>query len=134
MTVQQKIRTKYDTYNSFFYVDKKVIDVYEYARKISTIDDTFLLIWPYDWSFPGMTARRAYTGHTLLTIDYNKKIEETNKFFYGQMNAQEMGKFLAEKRIDYLITFPWTANIDKVSNIEKLYDGGILAVYKVKSI
>ncbi len=126
-----KIRTKIEQNNSFFYVPKTVIDVYKEAEKTSNIKDTFLVVWPFNWSFPGWTGRRVYEGHTLLTINQPEKEKASFDFFDGRMDKEKMEKFLSVNRIDYIIAYTWTDSVKELSNLSKIYDNNLLVLYRV---
>lgn len=130
--LQIKKRLAVDTINSYFYISQKVYAAYNFAEKTSVPPDTFLVIWPFNWSFPAVTGRRVFEGHNLLTIDYEKKEKETREFFFGNMEKREMQELLTREKIDYIMTYPWTRNIDELEMVEKIYDSGYLAVYKVR--
>ncbi len=128
-----KVRTKIEQNNSFFYVPKSVIDAYKEAEKISNIKDTFLVIWPFNWSFPGWTGRRVYEGHTLLTINQPEKEKASFDFFDGKMDKEKMEKFISVNRIDYIITYIWTDTVKGLSNLSKIYDNNLLVLYRVNN-
>lgn len=128
--IQNKIKT--DTTNGFYYIAKKAYDAQNFTRSISSADDTFLVIWPFNWSFPAITGRRVFEGHSLLTIDYEKKAKQASDFFFGQTEEKQMQELLDREKIDYIVAYPWTRNMDKLSKVKKIYDNGYMAVYRVE--
>lgn len=131
--LQIKKRLAVDTINSYFYISQKAYAAYNFAEKTSAPPDTFLVIWPFNWSFPAVTGRRVFEGHNLLTVDHEKKEKETREFFFGNMEKREMQELLTREKIDYIMTYPWTRNIDELEMVEKIYDSGYLAVYRVRN-
>lgn len=129
--VQIQNRIKTEPANAFFYITQNAYESYKEAEKISGQNDTFLVIWPFNWSFPGITGRRVYEGHTLLTSDYNNKELMTRSFFFGDMSTTDMEKMLRVNRIDYVMTYPWMQKINELPNLIKVYDNGTLGVYRV---
>lgn len=128
-----KTRTRIEHNNSFFYVSKTVIDAYKEAEKISNIKDTFLVIWPFNWSFPGWTGRRVFEGHTLLTINQPEKEKASSDFFDGKMSKYDMEKFITANKINYILTYTWTGSVKEMSNLTKIYDNNWLALYRVNN-
>lgn len=129
LQIKEKI-SRLDPNNSYFYLPKKAYETFLAARKVSSPEDNFLVIFPFEASFPGMMVRKGYWGHPLLTVDLAKKKELTGKFFYNGMTEEEMEKFLLLNKISFIIAYPWTAKIDKIG-VEKVYDNGFLGVYEV---
>lgn len=117
--------------NAFYYIRRSAYDTFIKAKDMSDEKDTFLVIWPFNVSFPGITGRRVFEGHHLLTIDSDRKEKLTQLFFYSDTGLQEREKFINGNNIDYIVTYPWTTNIHDLSNIQKIYDSGYLAIYKV---
>ncbi len=129
--VQIQNRIKTEPANAFFYITQNAYESYKEAEKISGQNDTFLVIWPFNWSFPGITGRRVYEGHTLLTSNYYNKELMTRSFFFGDMSTTDMEKMLRVNRIDYVMTYPWMQKINELPNLIKVYDNGMLGVYRV---
>ena len=129
--VQIQNRIKTEPANAFFYITQNAYESYKEAEKISGQNDTYLVIWPFNWSFPGITGRRVYEGHTLLTSDYYNKELMTRSFFFGDMSTTDMEKMLRVNRIDYVMTYPWMQKINELPNLIKVYDNGTLGVYRV---
>lgn len=135
MQLQERIvRVTADTNNAFFYVPKNVIEAYKTAENMSSTNDTFLMIWPFNWSFPGIAGRRVYHGHTLLTIDYEAKDKIAVSFFDNKMKKGEMESFLALNKISYIMTYSWTESVAKLPLLTKVYDNNYLAIFKVKGL
>ena len=129
---QLQVKTATDPRNSFFYVNKDVIETYKQAEKLSNIKDTFLIIWPFNWSFPGISGRRVFHGHNLLTIDYDRKDKEVFEFFDGKWKKEEMEDYLHNNSINYILTYNWLESVKSLANIEKVFEKGTMAIYKVK--
>src|SRR3989338_3772035 len=132
MAEQLKIRTKTDTANGFFYLDKKVIEAFDIAEQNSAYGDLFLVVWPFNASFPALATRHTYAGHPLLTIDSAVKDKKSSDFFYNVMNREEMKEFLRLNNIKYVLAYPWMERINSLPLLDKQFDNGMLAIYRVK--
>lgn len=128
--VQIQSRIKPDFGNSFYYLPKQAFDILKKAGRISTEKDNFLVLWPFNWPFPGVSGRRSFEGHSLLTINFAVKEKKSYEFFY-KMNEESMKVFLADNKIDYIIGYPWIENMSKLHTLQKIEDSGYLAIYKV---
>ncbi len=128
--VQFGERLAVDTRNSYYYLSSDAYKIYKDAEKMSNPEDTFLVIWPFNSSFPGITGRRVFMGHHLLTSASFRKDKEQTDFFWGNETSEVMGEFLKKNQIDYVVTYPWTKNIDKIDNLVKIDERGQLALYK----
>ena len=124
-------RLTVDTRNAFYYISKNDYRTLKEAQKISGIDDAFLVIWPFNSLFPGISGRRVYEGHSLATTDYPRKELETRNFFWGDWNKDKMKEFLLKSKIDYVLTYRWTKNINEIDVLRKVYGDQSLAIYKV---
>jgi len=128
---QIKKRITFDANNAYFFLPQSVMVAFDNAEKISNPHDTFLVIWPFNVTFPGITGRRVYEGHHLLTIDAARKDELEWKFFDGQMSNAQMHDFLAKERIDFIISYSWTGKLEELKELQKVYDNGYLTLYKI---
>ncbi|MBI5613641.1 hypothetical protein HY947_01845 [Candidatus Gottesmanbacteria bacterium] len=127
---QMKQRLDYDVNNAYFYVSKGAYDALVYAPKVSTIDDVFLVQWPFSAPFTGLSGRREYDSNFLATINIKVKEPKARAFFEGKMREEEMRSFLKENRITRIITYPWTFQTP-LSFMKELYKTEILAIYSV---
>lgn len=129
---QSKTRLTVDITNAFYYVPIKTIEAYKKAEKVSTPSDTFLVTWPFNSSFPGMTGRRVFHGHNLLTIDYEKKDGQAIEFFAGRMKKEEQRNFLLQNKINYVLAYSWEGEVKSSANLIPVFDNSWLALYRVK--
>jgi hypothetical protein len=121
-----------DKGNSFFYVSPAVVDMYRKAEALSDPKDNFLVLWPFNWSFPAMTGRHVYYGHQLLTTDYARKETEAYDFFLGRINQDQMEFFLQKNNIKYVITHPWMETTKSLPFLDSVYDNGFMVMYQYK--
>lgn len=119
-----------DTKNAFIYQDSAVIEGYNEVRKRTSIEDTFIAYWPMDVTFPGLTGRRGFMGHPLLTINNEKKNELAYFFLIGKMSQDEAEKLVVEHRINYILTFNDTLKAE-YPFLKEEYKNSRLTLYKV---
>lgn len=117
--------------NAYIYVDRLVIEAMEEARRISTSDDIFAVMWPYHLSFPAITGRTIYYGHPLLTVNSEEKGKLNYHFFSNIVSVSEQEEFLRSSNISYVIAEPWAMQLIKVSNITLVYKNNALWIAKV---
>jgi hypothetical protein len=125
---QMKQRLDYDVNNAYFFLSKGAYDALVYAPKVSTMDDVFLVQWPFSVSFTGLSGRREYNSNFLATIDIQEKEPKARAFFEGKMTEDEMIEFLKANRITRIIAYPWTFP-SVPSFFKELYKTDILAIY-----
>lgn len=118
------------TNNSFYYVPDEAIAAYNRAEKISKETDTFLVLWPFNWSFPAISGRHVYHGHPLLTINYADKDARAYSFFSGGMNRNDMEKFIRDNKISFVIAYPWSPNVASLPDLEQIYRNRLLVIYR----
>lgn len=123
-------RLKFDPQNAYYYLPQESLSVLEFAQKISGSHDTFLVIWPYNVSFSGITGRRQYNGHPLLTIASASKDKTAYEFFAGNLSQREMQALLVQERITYLLAYPWTFN-PLPEFLQMLAGSSTLSLYRV---
>jgi hypothetical protein len=112
--------TDIDTSNAYYYIPRGDFDLLKQAGERSTPDDIFFVTWPFNVVFPGVTGRKSYHGHPLLTINSSKKDMEAANFL-----SQE---FLKRYGITYVVTYP----LPNLPNfLSPVTTGGSLIMYKV---
>jgi hypothetical protein len=131
LSIQIPGRLETNPGNAYFYIPAHIYKDMIKARDISTIDDQFIVMWPYHLSFPGVTGRRGFWGHPLLTIDSTKKDELVYHFFSNIMTPKEQEQFLVDYHITYIVAEPWEYETLHVRNIEPVYKGDGLWIYRV---
>lgn len=119
--------------NAYIYVDRLVVEAMEEARRISSSDDIFAVMWPYHISFPAITGRTIYYGHPLLTIESEQKGTLNYHFFSNIVSVSEQEEFLRSNNISYVVAEPWAMQLLKVSNITPIYKNNALWIAKVNS-
>lgn len=128
---QVKERTRYfEPNNAYIYLPQVVVDGYAKAKRSSVEDDAFLVIWPYNVTFAGLTGRRQFNGHPLLTVSAQHKDDLAQHFFDGSMTPTDMKTLLLAARITYVIAYPWTFQGNAYPFLVKYQDIGTLTMYK----
>jgi hypothetical protein len=128
--IQFKQHANLDVSNSYVYLSDEAISVYREAQKITNDEDTVLVTWPFDGSFPAITGRRGFMGHPLLTIDSDKKNHDAYLFFDAQMDDASMHKFLTDNHITYVLGFTSVTKIMKPF-LQVAYQNSLVTLYKV---
>jgi hypothetical protein len=121
-----------DPTNAYFFLPKPFINVMNKARDISTINDTFLIPWPYAAPFPAITGRRVYFSEPLLANNANTKLFLHNYFFSGNMNVVDQKKFLSDNQIKYIICFTSLITPDLAQNLIKIDEQSGMGLWKVQ--
>ncbi len=101
------------------------------GRKSRNDTDVFLIIWPYNTIFPALTGRRSFNGHTLLTIDAEKKDMEAQHFFDGSMTADAMQQLITSAHIAYVIAYTWTPILGLMPSLSPILSTPTLILYHV---
>lgn len=114
-----------------YYLPKEAYEGYLFAEKISKPDELFLLEYPYNWSFPAITARKSFSGFYLLTIDPGTKEKEAGDFFSGKIGEAEMEKMLNKYKIKYVVGFPGKTMLDKNRLLERVFANKAMTIDKV---
>jgi len=83
-----------DKNDTSYYLSHEAADVFEKAREISTLTDTFLVFWPYETIFPALTGRREFIANKFFTIDFEKKNQNAYRYLVNQMPETERLDFL----------------------------------------
>ena len=118
--------------NGYIYLPQTTVDGLAKAKQFSTEEDAFLVIWPFNISFAGLTGRREFNGHPLLTVNSQSKDRLAQQFFDGSMSPTDMEKLLSAAKITYVIAYPWTFQGKAYPFLEKHQDIGTLTLYKTK--
>lgn len=127
------LASKFDLNNAFQYLSSSDYQfLLSAAGKSTNATDTFLLVWPYDVVFPGLTGKRSYNGHPLLTIDAPKKDTLASAFFDGSMTNNQMDAFLKTYGISYIIGYPWNLRLDSLPSVERIAGTDTLVLFYVK--
>ncbi len=82
---------------------------YRFFRSMASMgeqNDVFLVAPPHNELFPGISGKRSYNGHHLLTIQASEKDAHAAKFFGASMSADDMHAFLTSQSISWVISPP----------------------------
>lgn len=124
-----RIASNFTATNAYQYLTIGDYRLLQTAASLSTPQDTFLIIWPYNVVFPGITGRKTFTGHPLLTIDSKHKDEIAGRFFDNTLAPGETQKLLTTHHITHVITYSWAALPSNLYDI--LATDGSLSLYRV---
>jgi len=127
-----RLSSTFSPSNAYHYLPEKEYRFLISAASYSTDpDDTFLVLWPYNTIFPGITGKRSFHGHPLLTLNAEQKDARTEAFFSGAMQTDSMLALLTEGSIDYIIAYRQTPNLDHMPILTYVTGTDTLVVYKV---
>jgi hypothetical protein len=130
-SLQFQSKVAYTPTNAYIYISQDVMDIFQKAHTISSLDDNFFVDWPYNISFPAVVARHVYNGHPLLTIDPSTKDLNAWKFTSKQMSESQMRAFLMENNIRYIIGTPYEYASYQSLSISLVEQKNAAALYKV---
>ncbi len=119
-----------NTQNAFIFLETAVIDGYKEARRRSTPSDTFIAYWPMDVSFPGMTGRRGFMGHPLLTINNEEKNGLAYKLIEGRMTEAEAISLFREHNITFILAYNNTFK-PVYPFVQEVYRNSQVTLYKI---
>lgn len=109
-------------------------DMYRFLSEMSGVTgtgETFLVAWPYNLAFPAISGRRVFHAHELLTIDYAGKDLPAYGFFTGAMTPGEMGQFLRDHSISFVIAPSWIPLPDGIPGLTVLRNDSGFILYHV---
>lgn len=120
-----------------FYVPNENIKAMRWLRQNSFSDSIILSSYYNGNIIPYYANRMVYVGHTLMTIDSEKKLQEIESFYSGKKSSKEMEQFLKDKKISHV----FFSEQEKTDNIEfdlknynflkKIYQKDNVTIYKV---
>lgn len=116
--------------NAYVYLPKTVLSIFSKAREVSSEQDAFLVIWPFNVSFAGLTGRREFNGHPLLTIAADRKDALAQQFFSGSLDPFLRSKLLRDNGITFVISYPWTFS-PPLPFLSPVFANQALVLYKV---
>lgn len=67
---------------------------------------------------PAQTTKRVWAGHEFQTPDFNKRIEQVNKFFVGKMTNDEAQSFLTKTKTTWIFFGPDEKNISQSKDLK----------------
>ncbi|OGG11963.1 hypothetical protein A2Z00_04125 [Candidatus Gottesmanbacteria bacterium RBG_13_45_10] len=113
------------------YLSKNVMPAFSQATKLSTFDDTFLVMPPLADPFPAFTNRRVFwaSANVRSTINFNEKDMLMNKFYGHQMTEEEKAAFFRKYGITFVAAFAWSPTDSPL--LERVYQNDFLILYKV---
>jgi len=128
--LQMKSRLTFNTSNAYYYLPSEALTAYKEAKNLSTTKDVFLVLWPFELSFPGLSGRRVFFGNEFSTINYETKVRDADRYFTGKFEEEEARKFLKENNITFVLAYPWTFP-SYFPTLTRVYQNNFLTVYKV---
>jgi hypothetical protein len=87
--------------NYYYHLFPAEISAMKWLKTNSKESDGVLSNWFYGNIIPGIAGRRVYLGHKIQTPDFDKRVENINKFIVNK-NDQEAARFLEQNRIKYI--------------------------------
>lgn len=121
-------------YNSWDYLPLDAYQTYQTATIISRPNDMFLIMYPYDASFVGLTGRRIYTSYSnpLWRVNYEEKQKNVDALFDSTVTDASKGEFLKESHIVYIIAYSWIPL--PYSGLTTVYRNTMMTIYKVPAL
>jgi hypothetical protein len=130
-----QIKTMHEQYldpaNAYFYLPEAYVKLMREGRDISTINDTFLIPWPYASPFPALTGRRVYFSEPLLANNANTKAYLAHNFFFGNLTTGEKTGFLKDNKISYIICLVASLPPDISQVLTKIDEKNGMGLWKV---
>jgi hypothetical protein len=87
--------------NYYYHLLTGEVAAMQWLKENSRLTDGILSNWFYGNIIPGIAGRRVYLGHKIQTPDFDKRVENINKFILDT-NNQEAKKFLDDNHINYV--------------------------------
>lgn len=106
-----KLFTTFTNSNLYEYLPTQDYLFFRSIAKVGDQNDVFLVSPPYNELFPGISGKRSYNGHHLLTIRASQKDAEVATFFSGAMNTDTLHTFLTSRDISWVICPPSQASL-----------------------
>lgn len=127
-----RLASTFDLYNAYQYLSVSDYRFLALAANRSHSDqDTYLIIWPYNSIFPGLTGKRSFHGHNLLTINSKVKDALAQRFFEGSMTEDEMQRLLSENDITYVLGYSWSPKLGTLTTLTAVASTPTLTLYQV---
>ncbi len=106
---QLRERTTFEKSNMYMYLPKDIYISFMNQRKQASTSDIFLLPWPINHIFPGLTGNVSYFGDELshMTINAKQKNDQSYALFDGKMSEQDAYSFLTSNNIKYIYSFSY---------------------------
>jgi len=118
------------------YLKKEVRTAMLWLRENTSQESVIFSLQETGNLIPAFSLRQVYLGHGHQTVQFDKKLAETEKFFQNS-NDEERQIFLEENKIDYLFfgeeeKKESSFNPDEKEFLEKVYSNNQVAIYKIK--
>ncbi len=126
-----------DSTDSYYYhLSREEFDAIIWLGRQTDSRDVILSNWFFGNLIPGLTGRTVYIGHKIQTIDFDKKIENINRFLRETDNTKAVS-FLKQNGITYLyfgagdtmLTYGFKPETKPF--LTKVYAQGAASIYKV---
>lgn len=122
--------------NYYYYLLDQEVLALDWLKTNSTVNQGVLANWFYGNLIPGFTGRPVYVGHKIQTPDFNKKIEQIDKFILSNDNNENY-LFLKNNNINFIFLgkndtmIKYGFKPDNKSYLTKVYSNGGVNIYKV---
>ncbi len=127
-----ELSTRFDPNNAYYYLTNTDYAFLKEAGLIGTLEDTFLVAWPYNSMFPAITGRRSYNGHPLITVNSPEKDRLAAAILNGSMSAEATHTFFLENHITYLIVPADNTYIANLLYLTRKLASNSLVLYTVR--
>lgn len=118
------------------YIEGKLWRAAMWLYDNANLDDVVLTDYMAGSVLPGISGNNVYFGHQVSTINFFEKMHRAEDFYYGNMQAGDVKKLIADGRINYVLAFnDQEQRIDsrKLGFLKKIYsDKEGAAIYKVE--
>lgn len=134
---RRQIKILADPYSHFAYMPTDLYNGFMFLRNLPPKNATVLANpkTSMDILIPGLTGKKTYSGHLLMT--YNTPIKDTEavNFFYGDFSTDLKYEFIKEKNIKYIITAKYSkipdSFIKNYTFMKQIFRNDIMSIYTV---
>ena len=116
--------------NGSYFIPHDVYLAFREAKKISGNKDIFLVVWPFNESFPALTGRKTLFGYELFTINYQEKMTRVFAIIDGKMGEDELKRTLSVYKINYLLMYSPSEYFRKFPFFKEVYKNPTITIYR----
>ena len=116
--------------NGYYFIPMDVYRAFREAKKISGKRDIFLVVWPFNEAFPGLTGRKTLFGYELFTINYQEKMTRAFAVIDGKMGEDELKRTLSVYKINYLLMYSSSQYFRKFPFLKEVYKNPTVTLYR----
>src|SRR3990167_8523592 len=116
--------------NGYYFIPMDVYRAFRKAKKISGNREIFLVVWPFNESFPALTGRKTLFGYELFTINYQEKMTRVFAIIDGKMGEDELKRTLSVYKINYLLMYSPSEYFRKFPFFKEVYKNPTITIYR----